>query len=125
MKFYFKSIVTGLVLLFSLNAFSLESGKLITIIRVDGAKIEGNFVSQDAQKVVIASPKTGMAQSIQLDHIFKLDNKKVGKQRKFTADETLWLQENIWAETFKKEGDNSYYFNENWEAGRLLVWSNP
>lgn len=125
MKSFLKSISTGLVLLFSLNSLSIESGKFITIIRVDGEKIEGNFVSENEQRVVIASPKTGMAQSIQLDHIYKLDNKKVGIQREFTDDEKLWLQEQIWADTFKKEGDNPYYFNEKWEEGRLLIWANP
>ncbi|MFC2116444.1 chitobiase/beta-hexosaminidase C-terminal domain-containing protein [Bacteroidota bacterium] len=120
-----KSIVTGFLLLLSLCAFSIENGEIITITRIDGEKIEGIFVRQDEQKVVVVSPKTGMAQSIQLDHIFKLAKKKLNKKRKFTEDEKQWLQEVLWADTYKKKDDNPYYLNETWEEGRLLIWANP
>ncbi len=125
MNTYIKSVVAGVLLLFSFNAFCLETGELITISRIDGEKIEGEFVLQDEYRVVITSPKTGMAQSIQLDHIFKLAKTRISKKRKFTEDEKLWLQEELWADTYKKEGDNPYYLNETWEKGRLLIWANP
>ena len=99
-----KSIVTGFLLLLSLCAFSIESDEIITITRIDGEKIEGIFVQQDEQKVVIVSPKTGMAQSIQLDHIFKLAKKKLNKKRKLfishkssaeTTSKNLMIQNNL------------------------------
>ena len=125
MNISIKSIITGVLLLFSINALSIETGDLISIIRIDGEKIEGNFVLQDDVKVVITSPTTGMAQSIQLDHIFKLANRRTGRKRKFTEDERLWLQEVLWADTYKKDDDNPYYLDETWEKGRLLIWANP